>query len=103
MTGTVYVNESLVLSCTDKVRTTTVHFVNTTVGGRHMPFITLIGYIVAAVIMCSFAYWVVTNYLPEPIKKFGVLVVVAIAVIFICWIILAMTGSGTVPLPGFHR
>jgi hypothetical protein len=61
--------------------------------------ITLLVYLVIAVVVCTFAYWVINNYIPEPMRKFGTLVLALIVVIFVVWLLLGMVGGGNVSLP----
>jgi hypothetical protein len=65
--------------------------------------IAILIYVVIAVIVLSFLYWVVNNYVPEPMRKFAMLVLMAIAVICLIYILLQMAGGGTVTLPRISR
>lgn len=61
--------------------------------------IALLVYLVIAIIVLSFAYWAVNNFVPEPMRKFAILVMALIAVIFLVWLLLGMVGGGGISLP----
>jgi hypothetical protein len=65
--------------------------------------IAILIWIVIAVIVLSFLYWVVNNYVPEPMRKFALLVLMAIAVIFLIYILLQFAGGAPVTLPSLRR
>lgn len=48
--------------------------------------------LVVAIIVLGFLWWVVQNYVPEPLRKFAVLVIVLIAVLVLCNFVLGMGG-----------
>lgn len=51
-------------------------------------------YLVAAIIVLSFLWWVNGSYTPEPLKKWGVLVIVLIVVLFLINFVLSLGGHG---------
>ena len=52
--------------------------------------------LVVAVIVIAFAWWVVQNYVPEPLKKYAVLVIVLLCVLALCNFVLSLTGHAFV-------
>lgn len=60
--------------------------------------IALLIYVVIAVCVISFLYWVVQNYVPDPMKKFAILVLAAIGLICLIYILLQFAG-GPVSVP----
>ena len=54
----------------------------------------LLVWVVVAVIFFGFLWWVVTNYLPEPMRKFAILVLALIGTIFVIWLLLSVVGGG---------
>jgi hypothetical protein len=64
-----------------------------------MNIIGLLVYLVIAVIVFGFAWWVVTNYIPEPMRRFAVLILALIGVIFIVYILLNVVGGAGISLP----
>jgi len=52
--------------------------------------------LVVAVIVLGFLWWVNQNYVPEPMRKFGVLVIVLICVIAMINFVLSLSGHGFV-------
>lgn len=59
----------------------------------------LLVYLVIAIIVFAFAYWAVTNFVPEPMRKFAILVMALIGVIFIVWLLLGLV-NGNMSLQG---
>lgn len=54
----------------------------------------LLVWVVIAVIVFAFLWWVVSNYLPEPMRRFAILVIALVGVIFIVWLLLSVVGGG---------
>lgn len=54
----------------------------------------LLVYLVIAIIVFAFAWWAVNSFVPEPMRKFAVLVMVLIGVIFVVYLLLQMVGGG---------
>ena len=52
--------------------------------------------LVLAIIILSFAWWAIQNYVPEPMKKYVVLVVVLVCVLVLCNLVLSLGGHGFV-------
>lgn len=52
--------------------------------------------LVVAIIVLSFLWWVNQSYVPEPMKRFGVLVIVLLFVIFAINLVLSFGGHGFV-------
>lgn len=50
--------------------------------------------LVVAVIVIAFAWWVVQNYVPEPLKKYAILVIVLLCVLALCNFVLSIGGHG---------
>ncbi len=50
--------------------------------------------LVVAVIVIAFLWWVVQGYVPEPMKKFAILVLVLLCVLVLCNFVLSMGGHG---------
>ncbi len=50
--------------------------------------------LVVAVIVLGFLWWVIQNYVPEPMRKMAVLVVVLLCVLVIVNFVLSMGGHG---------
>lgn len=48
--------------------------------------------LVIAVIVCGFAWWVINNYIPEPLRKYAILVLVLIGVIVIINFVAGLGG-----------
>jgi hypothetical protein len=48
--------------------------------------------LVVAVIVLGFLWWVVQNYVPEPMRKYAVLVLVLGCVLVLCNFVLGMNG-----------
>jgi uncharacterized membrane protein YwzB len=48
--------------------------------------------LVVVVIVLAFVWWVNQNYVPEPLRKFGVLVIVLLCVIFLINFVLSFGG-----------
>jgi len=51
-------------------------------------------FLVVAVIACAFFYWVITSYVPAPLQRWAILVLVLIGVIFIINFVLSLGGNG---------
>ena len=51
-------------------------------------------WLVVAVLVIAFLWWVNQSYVPEPLKKFGVLVLVLICVLFLINFVLTLGGHG---------
>ena len=49
--------------------------------------------LVVAIIVLGFLWWVIQNYIPEPMRKFAVLVIVLLAVLVLCNFVLSMNGK----------
>lgn len=56
--------------------------------------IAILIYVVIAVMVLSFLYWVVQNFVPDPMKKFAMLVLSAIGLICLIYILLQFAGGG---------
>jgi hypothetical protein len=65
--------------------------------------IAILIYVVIAVIVLSFLYWIVQNFVPDPMKKFAMLVLAAIGVICLIYILLGLVGGGPVSMPHLAR
>lgn len=50
--------------------------------------------LVVAIIVLGFLWWVTQNYVPEPMRKMAVLVIVLICVLVLCNFVLSMGGHG---------
>lgn len=50
--------------------------------------------LVVAVIVLGFLWWVIQNYVPEPMRKMAVLMVVLLCVLVIVNFVLSMGGHG---------
>lgn len=50
--------------------------------------------LVVAIIVLGFLWWVVQNYIPEPMRKFAILVIVLLCVLVLCNFVLSMGGHG---------
>lgn len=50
--------------------------------------------LVVAIIVLSFLWWVMQNYVPEPMRKWAVLVLVLLCVLVLCNFVLSMGGHG---------
>lgn len=50
--------------------------------------------LVVAIIVLSFAWWAVNNYVPAEVRKWAVLVIVLLCVIFLCNFVLSLGGHG---------
>jgi hypothetical protein len=48
--------------------------------------------LVVAVIVLGFLWWVVQNYVPEPMRKYAVLVIVLLCVLALCNFVMGMNG-----------
>lgn len=48
--------------------------------------------LVVAVIIISFVWWVNNTYVPEPIRKYVLLVVVLLCVLFLCNFVMSFSG-----------
>ena len=52
--------------------------------------------LVVAIIVLSFLWWVIQNYVPEPMRKWAVLVIVLLCVLALCNFVMSMGGHGFV-------
>jgi hypothetical protein len=59
-----------------------------------MPIMALLVYLVIAIIVFGFAWWAINNFVPEPMRKFAILVMALIGVILIVYLLLGMVGGG---------
>jgi uncharacterized membrane protein YwzB len=50
--------------------------------------------LVVAIIVLGFLWWVIQNYIPEPMRKMAVLVVVLLCVLVLINFVMGMTGHG---------
>lgn len=50
--------------------------------------------LVVAIIVLGFLWWVVQNYVPEPMRKMAVLVIVLLCVLVLCNFVMGMGGHG---------
>lgn len=50
--------------------------------------------LVAAVIVVAFLWWVVNGYVPEPMKKYAILVLVLLCVLALVNFVLSLGGGG---------
>jgi glucan phosphoethanolaminetransferase (alkaline phosphatase superfamily) len=48
--------------------------------------------LVVAVIVLSFLWWVIQNYVPEPMRKWAVLVLVLLCVLILCNFVMSFNG-----------
>jgi hypothetical protein len=53
----------------------------------------LLIYIVVALIVFSLLYWLINTLAPEPMRKYAMVALVVIAVIYICYLLLGMAGG----------
>lgn len=65
--------------------------------------ISLLIWVVLLVIVFAFLYWVVANYVPEPMRKWAVLVLVLLGVIFLIYIVTSMVGGVPWSMPPPHH
>jgi hypothetical protein len=49
-------------------------------------------FLVLAIIVLGFAWWAIQNYVPEPLRKYAVLVVVLLCVLALCDFVLSLGG-----------
>ena len=54
--------------------------------------------VLVALIVIALVWWLVNTLLPEPLKKYGLAVVVVVAVLFLIWALLSLTGGGGLKL-----
>lgn len=59
--------------------------------------ITLLIWLVVAVLILSFAVWVIRAFCPAEFQKYAFLLVGLVVLIFVCYTLLGMGGGG-----GFH-
>lgn len=52
--------------------------------------------LVVAIIVLAFLWWVVQNYVPEPMRKMAVLVIVLLCVLVLVNFVMSMGGHGFV-------
>ena len=52
--------------------------------------------LVVAIIVLGFLWWVVQNYIPEPMRKMAVLVIVLLCVLVLCNFVMGMSGHAFV-------
>ena len=50
--------------------------------------------LVVAVIVLSFLWWVIQNYVPEPLRKWAILVIVLFCVLVLCNFVMSFNGGG---------
>ena len=50
-------------------------------------------YLVVAIIVFGFAWWAVTNFVPEPMRKFAILVMALVGVILVVYLLLGFVGG----------
>lgn len=50
--------------------------------------------LVVAIIVLGFLWWVMQNYIPEPMRKFAMLVIVLVCVLVLCNFVMSMGGNG---------
>lgn len=50
--------------------------------------------LVVAIIVLGFLWWVIQNYVPEPMRKMAVLVIVLLCVLVLCNFVLSLGGHG---------
>ena len=48
--------------------------------------------LVVAIIVLGFLWWVLTNYIPEPMRKWATLVIVLLCVLVLCNFVMGMSG-----------
>ena len=53
-------------------------------------------FLVLAIIVLSFAWWAINGYVPDPLKKYAVLVVVLLCVLALCNFVLSLGGHAFV-------
>ena len=51
-------------------------------------------FLVIAVIVCAFVYWVIQSYVPAPLQRWGILVLVLVGVIFLINFVMSLGGGG---------
>jgi phosphoglycerol transferase MdoB-like AlkP superfamily enzyme len=50
--------------------------------------------LVVAIIVLSFVWWAIKNYVPAPMQRWAILVVVLICVLVLCNFVLSFNGHG---------
>ena len=50
--------------------------------------------LVVAIIVIGFLWWIIQNYVPEPMRKWAVLVLVLLCVLVLCNFVMSMGGHG---------
>lgn len=55
----------------------------------------MIIYVVVFVIVVSLVYYLVGTFLPEPMRKYAIAIVVVVAVLFLLYFLLSLTGTTT--------
>jgi uncharacterized membrane protein YwzB len=59
-----------------------------------MPIITLLVYLVIAVMIMAFAWWAISQFqLPPPMQKGLYVVLGLVGLIFVIWLLLSLVGS----------
>jgi hypothetical protein len=60
--------------------------------------VSILVYVLIAVIVLSVIYWLIAKFIPEPLKGYATAIVVEIAVIFLIWFLLGLVNRGGVRL-----
>jgi len=61
--------------------------------------ITLLIYLVVAVLILSFAVWVIRAFCPPEFQKYAFLLVGLVVLIFVCYTLLGMGSGGGLSIP----
>jgi hypothetical protein len=61
--------------------------------------ITLLLYLVVAVLILSFAVWVIRTFCPPEFQKYAFLLVGLVVLIFVCYTLLGMGNGGGISIP----
>lgn len=63
-------------------------------------FAKLLLILLAMLIFLGVLYWLVSTLAPEPLKKYGIALVVVVAAIFLIWFIMYLAGEASMPSMG---
>jgi hypothetical protein len=64
-----------------------------------MSILYMLGILVCAIVVCSFAVWAIRKFVPPEMQKWVFLLAGLIGVILFCIIVMNLVGGGTVSLP----
>jgi bacteriorhodopsin len=65
--------------------------------------ITLLIWLVVAILVLSFAVWVVRTFCPPEFQKYAFLLIGLVVLIFVCYTLLGMAGGGGLSIPRTMR